>query len=600
MSETKKYPLGRIPSPPDPRDYDLRSFIPMIKSDIEKHESDWDFPLKSLDQKETPHCFPSGTLVRMADGSSKVIEAIEQGDKVLSAEGNICKVTKVMEREYNGKLVNLKLWGHNHLYCTPEHPILTKEGYVKAIDLKESDFVSIPRINLWEKDSFLNLNEIIKFEDIERAHKNTVFPKEKVEKTYRLGRLFGLYLAEGYCSLDKSKILFAFNIDERYTLVQETVDSLKDIFGIEAKLEVREHSNVIIVYFYGAYWAKLFIKLFGTGCQNKKIAGILLNSSLDFQKGILEGWLAGDGHFRRTGWQGVTVSKHLAHDIFFIANNLGYMPTISFTIPNKNEYAESRLPRWDISFGVASGIENNRSRGWRTQLDEKATWRKVKQIRFEKEYSGTVYNLEVEKDNSYIAEGIGVHNCVGFSAASWGINSPTNTEFANADGHRFYYECKVVEGQPGEENGAYIRSIGKVLKANKHLEAYAFAPDINTIKYWLLYKGPIIAGTIWKEGMFTPDENNVIHPTGSSMGGHAYLLNEWRADDYIGIQNSWGESWGKNGKAYISKEDFEVIFAQGGEALAAVEIVKCPQEAEETEKKCWLVEFFKKFFNCLK
>lgn len=191
-------------------------------------------------------------------------------------------------------------------------------------------------------------------------------------------------------------------------------------------------------------------------------------------------------------------------------------------------------------------------------------------------------------------------HCVGFSAASWGINSPTNTEFANADGHRFYYECKVVEGQPGEENGAYIRSIGKVLKANKHLEAYAFAPDINTIKYWLLYKGPIIAGTIWTEGMFTPDENNVIHPTGSSVGGHAYLLNEWRADDYIGIQNSWGESWGKNGKAYISKEDFEVIFAQGGEALAAVEIVKCPQEAEETEKKCWLVEFFKKFFNCLK
>lgn len=186
-------------------------------------------------------------------------------------------------------------------------------------------------------------------------------------------------------------------------------------------------------------------------------------------------------------------------------------------------------------------------------------------------------------------------HCIGFAAADWGINLPTNTNFTNDDGHRFYYECKEIEGQPGEENGAYIRSIGKVLKANKHLEAYAFAPDINTIKYWLLYKGPIIAGTIWTEGMFTPDENNVIHPTGSSMGGHAYLLNEWRVDDYIGIQNSWGESWGKNGKAYISKEDFERIFSRGGEALAAVEIIKQPQQV--TEKKCWLVEFFKKIFS---
>lgn len=187
-------------------------------------------------------------------------------------------------------------------------------------------------------------------------------------------------------------------------------------------------------------------------------------------------------------------------------------------------------------------------------------------------------------------------HCVGFSGASWGINLPCYTRFTNSDGHRMYYECKVVEGEPNEENGAYIRSIGKVLKANGHLEAYAFAPDMATIKYWLLYKGPIIAGTIWTEGMFNPDENDIVHPTGNTVGGHAYLLNEWTTNGYIGIQNSWGKQWGKDGKAYISVEDFEHIFLRGGEALAAVEIVKEPQETVE-EKKCWLVEFFKKIFG---
>lgn len=186
------------------------------------------------------------------------------------------------------------------------------------------------------------------------------------------------------------------------------------------------------------------------------------------------------------------------------------------------------------------------------------------------------------------------NHCCGFSAANWGINSPINTLFVNDDGHRFYYQCKEIEGEPNKENGAYIRSVGKVLKANGHLEGYAFAPDIDTIKYWLLYKGPIIAGTIWREGMFTPDENNIIHPTGATMGGHAYLINEWRADNYLGIQNSWGEAWGNKGKAYISQKDFEEIFAYGGEALAAVEIEKQPQQIK---KKCWLIEFFRDIFS---
>lgn len=186
------------------------------------------------------------------------------------------------------------------------------------------------------------------------------------------------------------------------------------------------------------------------------------------------------------------------------------------------------------------------------------------------------------------------NHCCGFSAADWGINYPTHSDFTNDDGHRFYYECKIIEGEPNAENGAYIRSIGKVLKNNQHLEGYAFAPDIETIKYWLLYKGPIIAGTIWKQGMFSPDADNVIRPTGATIGGHAYLLNEWRADNYIGIQNSWGSEWGKNGKAYISQKDFEEIFAQGGEALAAVEIEKQPQQIN---KKCWLIEFFRDIFS---
>jgi glycogen synthase len=72
--------------------------------------------------------------------------------------------------------------------------------------------------------------------------------------------------------------------------------------------------------------------------------------------------------------------------------------------------------------------------------------------------------------------------------------------------------------------------------------------------------------------MFIVKKDNTINISGDIAGGHAYLLNEWRSDNYIGIQNSWGYDWGKNGKAYISASDFEKLFVYDGEALTAVEL----------------------------
>lgn len=182
----------------------------------------------------------------------------------------------------------------------------------------------------------------------------------------------------------------------------------------------------------------------------------------------------------------------------------------------------------------------------------------------------------IEKDWEFIGKALDQENtphCVGFSGASFGINLPVNTKYRNEDGHRFYYLCKEIDGEPGAENGSYIRSIAKVLKNNlKRIDGYAFAGNIDEIKWWLLNRGPMIAGTIWTEDMLHPDEKNVIHIGGEVVGGHAYLLNEWTKDNFIGIQNSWDDYWGVDGKAYISAQDFETLFKYDGEVMTAVEL----------------------------
>lgn len=183
-------------------------------------------------------------------------------------------------------------------------------------------------------------------------------------------------------------------------------------------------------------------------------------------------------------------------------------------------------------------------------------------------------------------------HCCGFSRASYGINLPVHVNYTDEDGHRFYYQCKEIDGDPGKENGSSIRSVAKSLKADHRIEAYAFAPDMATIKYWLLNRGPMIVGTVWLMNMFTPRLDNTLDVTGDIAGGHAYLINEWTKDNFIGIQNSWGPTWGINGKAYISAEDFERLFKFDGEALAAVEL-----ENYTNEKECWLRELLKRILD---
>lgn len=186
-------------------------------------------------------------------------------------------------------------------------------------------------------------------------------------------------------------------------------------------------------------------------------------------------------------------------------------------------------------------------------------------------------------------------HCVGFSMAHFGINLPTWTVYTKQEAHELYYKCKIVDGDPGAENGTTLRSAAKVLQDIGAINSYAFANDMDSIRWWLINRGPLIVGTIWSENMMTPDKDGKLDIGGFVLGGHAYLINEWRKDGYIGIKNSWGPNWGVGGKAYVSAEDFELLFLYGGEVLAAVE-----NENYKVQRIGWFAQLIKRILEWLK
>ena len=168
-------------------------------------------------------------------------------------------------------------------------------------------------------------------------------------------------------------------------------------------------------------------------------------------------------------------------------------------------------------------------------------------------------------------------HCVGFGFAGWGNTLPVDDNYQDADGDAIYYECKVIDGEPQQEDGTYVRTGAKAMKKRGRLSAYAFG-SLSEAKTFILNHGPVVFGIDWYDGMFTPDAQGVVRPTGSVAGGHGIAA--YGADaTYCYLQNSWGTSWGQHGNCKITWADLAICMANGGEACAAVELPLAPPPA---------------------
>lgn len=183
--------------------------------------------------------------------------------------------------------------------------------------------------------------------------------------------------------------------------------------------------------------------------------------------------------------------------------------------------------------------------------------------------------------------------CIGNGGAQWCNTDPVEDHYTEGWGsdptkggpyaRSLYYETTVLDGSPdvpteppdysGGQQGATPRSLMKALKNRGRLSAYAVTYSVDTVKTWLDQKGSVIFGTNWYKGMFTPDANGYISPTGGLAGGHCYIASDhFRNEGAIGFLNSWGEDWGLGGRCKMKYADVATLLNQQGEAWTAVEL----------------------------
>jgi hypothetical protein len=118
-----------------------------------------------------------------------------------------------------------------------------------------------------------------------------------------------------------------------------------------------------------------------------------------------------------------------------------------------------------------------------------------------------------------------------------------------------------------DDTGSSGLAAAKTLQALGLCDVYTHGFSIAALDS-ALQKGPVMAGTVWLNCMFKPDSSGVIKLDVSSpeAGGHEYIVSGLDVErDRYTIDNSWGDGWGVNGQAFISRQDMKWLLDQQGD-----------------------------------
>lgn len=166
--------------------------------------------------------------------------------------------------------------------------------------------------------------------------------------------------------------------------------------------------------------------------------------------------------------------------------------------------------------------------------------------------------------------------CVGFGISGELAAIPIPQQHVtNQWATELYFQAQRHDGQPGGEwpgadpqrQGSSVLAGMRAATALGAYDGYHWAHSEPELALAVGHLGPAVLGVSWHADMMTPDAEDYVHATGDTVGGHCILCSGFDAHEgFYVLHNSWGESWGVNGEAKISRDDMALLLADSGEA----------------------------------
>lgn len=412
------------------------------------------------------NCFIAGTKVITKRGLIN-IEDVKIGDYVLTSDDTWQVVNYVMDREYSEDLYKIEFeYGLEPVICTANHEFLTDNGWIRAdrlvgykMDKKyysNAHFIKLPKPSFEipefkiKLSNYITLKENQKIEKTDDGYvklvtlsnggnnaKNIPHYSNKIKDEIAINKdvryLLGRWIGDGSTTRRKGQknhsiFQIVFNSQKEQDALLRCVKIIKDNFGVEPSVRINEKQHTAILRIENPLLAEFVAKYIGFNSQTKRIPKDLIGD-MDVIIGIIDS----DGTLTKMGNISLVFNnKELLEDIrlsltlngIYTKEPQRIKQSMSNTYRTYSAY-KILIPTPFVKHYLIDKInkkyEDNRVEHIKNEILKRGTFYKfiddniytiVKDITIIKNNGKTnVYNLSVENNHTYTANGVVVHNC---------------------------------------------------------------------------------------------------------------------------------------------------------------------------------------------
>ena len=176
---------------------------------------------------------------------------------------------------------------------------------------------------------------------------------ETFEMNFENGVFIGLFIAEG--NIHTSHITITNN-DETIRAFVKGWFSKFNIKYIEKSRLNKANGTTTTVVGASSIMAEFITKLVGHGAEHKHIPNEAYVSNIEFVKGILSGYISGDGYVSPNSINSSSCSERLTEDIAFLCSRLGVFAKVSKSQMTKNNLGTENIkPAYRLSIRASNG-----------------------------------------------------------------------------------------------------------------------------------------------------------------------------------------------------------------------------------------------------
>lgn len=407
-------------------------------------------------------CFPAGTLV-LTERGYREIEQLSVGERVLTHTGRWMPITDIGFK-FDKTIV---LHGnHMGLECTKNHPIYSANR-VKVYPRKE-DGKRTNAFKLTDKFDWIPAEDMVgklwgvprSFESIDipinsaSSLREKEMPELNVDTFYLIGRWIGDgWVRDGQRSNrpegQHSGTIIICAGKKREDSLRSAVERVFDKYHIE---QCRTANKYI---FTSRLFSEWIVDNFGKYAHGKFIPSWAFGMRSELREALLRGILESDGHEYSEGNYKVTsVSRKLVEGIRLLSETLGFSTTTCFTERPKTTAIEGRTVNQRDTYTLVI----TKSKVRKTLKSNLHSWYLVRRID-PQDTVKRVYNISVERDNSYVVNGIVVHNCQSMSVAGKreGLKHESQGDDETTRSGMFFEAIRIITEMREATNGQYPR-----------------------------------------------------------------------------------------------------------------------------------------------